>query len=523
MAPPFLLSIGVDIGVSGSWGTGISPGEETLSLLKLALLHPDNLQYDHRQYPDRVKAVVDILDKIREAGKTGVMAVAQYISCLWNEAQPHLARLLQYHHLGPGDVDVRFVFGIPAVWDEPTIMRMKEAIRQSRVCIVNGQPLPASTTFIPEPEAAAIAVIPDMAQRHGLEVGQTVMICDCGGGTVDVISYEIACLSPLIVKECVPGEARLLGDVFLKIGLGVLIKEQIEETDLGEDVDKVALQTEIEAAWNKVRDMEWKDLIKATWSLKVHVQRLSGGRQQRVILAGHDILSLLKTITDGILELAQTQVNAVRTHTGRVPDFAVVVGGFGNNDFLMTELRNHFSNRVKLVFTNMDGQLVVKDGAAISGVRGSLAPVNTPGLNGVDHLQLDNAWSHIHIGSRVARCSYGFLDASGATVQVNWFISKGQDVPVDPHAGVMIPKTVFIAATENCVDIFYTPGTMTRQSALNKSPPLSRVCHVRYKPADHLGQPFSLVLAPRVSGRTVQFEILNKGDVDPTEFTIEYC
>ena len=42
------------------------------------------------------------------------------------------------------------------------------------------------------------------------------MLCDAGGGTVDLISYEITALSPhLELKELVPGKGKSSGLSFL--------------------------------------------------------------------------------------------------------------------------------------------------------------------------------------------------------------------------------------------------------------------------------------------------------------------
>lgn len=41
------------------------------------------------------------------------------------------------------------------------------------------------------------------------------MVCDAGGGTVDLISYKVESLSPLKVRECVMGDGDLCGSVFL--------------------------------------------------------------------------------------------------------------------------------------------------------------------------------------------------------------------------------------------------------------------------------------------------------------------
>jgi hypothetical protein len=36
-------------------------------------------------------------------------------------------------------------------------------------------------------------------------VGDAFVICDAGGGTVDLISYEVTALDPLELKELIPG------------------------------------------------------------------------------------------------------------------------------------------------------------------------------------------------------------------------------------------------------------------------------------------------------------------------------
>jgi len=42
-----------------------------------------------------------------------------------------------------------------------------------------------------------------------MQVGDAFVICDAGGGTVDLISYEITAMMPkLELKELVPGKGR---------------------------------------------------------------------------------------------------------------------------------------------------------------------------------------------------------------------------------------------------------------------------------------------------------------------------
>ena len=46
----------------------------------------------------------------------------------------------------------------------------------------------------------------------GLAVGDGFVVCDAGGGTVDLISYEITSLKPIELKELV-GSTGTLDDV----------------------------------------------------------------------------------------------------------------------------------------------------------------------------------------------------------------------------------------------------------------------------------------------------------------------
>jgi uncharacterized protein YxjI len=59
-----------------------------------------------------------------------------------------------------------------------------------------------SVKLIKEPEAAALFTLHHMGDK-GLKIGDAFVICDAGGGTVDLISYEIVSLKPFEIKELV--------------------------------------------------------------------------------------------------------------------------------------------------------------------------------------------------------------------------------------------------------------------------------------------------------------------------------
>lgn len=46
--------------------------------------------------------------------------------------------------------------------------------------------------------------------RLTFKIGDAFVLCDAGGGTVDLISYEISRLDPLELRELVPGTGRTM-------------------------------------------------------------------------------------------------------------------------------------------------------------------------------------------------------------------------------------------------------------------------------------------------------------------------
>ena len=63
-------------------------------------------------------------------------------------------------------------------------------------------------TLIKEPEAAALYTAKSLA--FCMKPNHAFIICDAGGGTVDLVSYEVESILPrLQVKELVPGTGKL--------------------------------------------------------------------------------------------------------------------------------------------------------------------------------------------------------------------------------------------------------------------------------------------------------------------------
>ena len=103
--------------------------------------------------------------------------------------------------------------------------------------------------IISEPEAAATYAL-DAMSPHDLEVGDTFVLCDAGGGTVDLISYTVSELTPsLKIEEAAAGTGSLCGSTYLNRVFEQLLIANFShnagwEDDVLEEVSSLALQSD---------------------------------------------------------------------------------------------------------------------------------------------------------------------------------------------------------------------------------------------------------------------------------------
>ncbi|GAB1312419.1 hypothetical protein MFIFM68171_02629 [Madurella fahalii] len=486
-----------ELGASGSWGSGIHAHEKKFDLFKLSLLHCDDLPRDDR-HPERLTMIMQALDKIHGAGFRGV----------------DIGALPRGGRRAIDVCDLHFVFGIPAVWNEVATLRMRQAIDSSGILTSVGRPV--TMDFVVEPEAAAIAIIPQLCQSDSLMIGHTIVICDCGGGTVDVISYKVTSLSPIGVKECVPGEGRLLGSMFLRPTFEAWIKTEVAR-HLGADrevIDIARLDSEIEVAWTAAHGVAADAL--GTWSHWMRIWHIGGDQLPPLQLAGTDVIGGLRILTDDIMALTETQVQSVAKHLGCEPHRIVVVGGFGCNRFLQSEFVRRFGQE-KMCFTNLEGMHAVKNGAALTGLWQKLDSITTAGA----WQGQANARKAVTVRSRVSPYSYGFWDGTKSENEITWFIRKGDEIAVGSPLQIVLPARAFkrqgnVQGRDHAyVRIYRVPMTMPMVSTTEGTPGLTELCHVRCFEASLLDLRAQVQLGIQMKGRLVKFDVIYQGVTNP--------
>ena len=97
--------------------------------------------------------------------------------------------------------------------------------------------------IISEPEAAAIYTL-DAMDTHDMGVGDSFVLCDAGGGTVDLITYTVAALEPVLeLSEASPGTGSICGSSLLNRRFQKWLENKIG-TDPGWDMVVLDIATE---------------------------------------------------------------------------------------------------------------------------------------------------------------------------------------------------------------------------------------------------------------------------------------
>ena len=110
---------------------------------------------------------------------------------------------------------------VPAVWSDM-------AQSKTRACAeAAGMGAGAALHIISEPEAAAVYALSVM-DPHDLKIGDTFVLCDAGGGTVDLITYTISAIRPILkLTEASPGNGSLCGGSILNRVFAALMEEKL--------------------------------------------------------------------------------------------------------------------------------------------------------------------------------------------------------------------------------------------------------------------------------------------------------
>ncbi|TLD18625.1 hypothetical protein PspLS_10332 [Pyricularia sp. CBS 133598] len=415
------------------WGFEVPPEADSIRWFKLLLLKDEDLGEDLGASPhlDQCRAF------LQRTRKSAVDVVADYLRMLWRHTMQTIVRAR-----GKTVVDamvIQAVITVPAIWKGYARQAMEKAAKQAG--ILDKRPAgPTALVLANEPEAAALATLIERGRKP--TVDSVYIVCDAGGGTVDLISYKVEGVNPISMKEAVEGKGALCGGIFIDEAFEELCKKQFGSQ--WSFLSKTAARHIIRDDWEfGIKPQFRKNSESKAFTVRVPSEintksSVVGVKNGRMHFSGSDIQSTFEKPCRRINDLIFEQLQAIKSDGVESDTHVILVGGLGSSPYLYDYLDGIYAGTGVSILqsTGTKPRTAICRGAVLKGFLEdmqypqSIAPVmvtstvsrtsigllmDVPFIHGV-HLKEDKKWCPLELNYK-------------ASNQVKWFLIKGQDVP----------------------------------------------------------------------------------------------
>ncbi|MCJ1423028.1 hypothetical protein MMC29_000909, partial [Sticta canariensis] len=345
------------------------PGVQKVEWFKLQLMLSGNTYIDPINLPplppgkSEIDVAADYLFKLRGAMR--------------NQLQKTLGEVFNRE-----ERNIRYFLTVPAIWnDAGKAATRAAAIQAGFLRDENDNRL----TLITEPEAAAM-----FCSKTGLlnlKIRDAVLIVDCGGGTVDLIAYEVEEETPFTVAECTAGSGDSCGSTALNRNFSNILRAKIRKMRLP-DGSKTAGKVYAKCI------MDFENRIKADfrnngqkWAVDVGIEAEfpeASIEEGYMTFTNEEILQCFEPVVNRILELVRNQIigiqaqnrilqvahlNSLSSTANNTLQNVLVVGGFGASEYLFQQIKLHVPPQFQAkVVRPMDSVAAIVKGAVTAGI-----------------------------------------------------------------------------------------------------------------------------------------------------------
>ncbi|KAI7775462.1 hypothetical protein LA080_006794 [Diaporthe eres] len=401
--------------------------------------------------------------------KDPVDVAADFIGAMYKHALSvaESSVLRDYFHM----CEKEFVLSVPAVWSDKAKDLTLKAAKKAGIHPV---------TLIKEPEAAALYTL--TTHDHSIKAGDSFVLCDAGGGTVDLITYEVKSIQPLELAELVPGKGGMVGS----LGLNKLFEETVRRL-VGEGQFESLKGT---IGWAKALN-EFDKTIKTGFNgdvTDVHfvnfpmaklrddpVEHLFGNCWE---MTGDVLQDIFDPILRDILQLVEAQVTEATNKRGnRRIKGIFLVGGFGSSRYLKHRLVEVYEQDGIQIIQPHDSWGAIVKGAALSRVCNQASVVST---QAVRHYGVITMYRYDRLVDRGRPMVWYPEDGFNRVEKLNWYIYKGEDLKRDQT--IKFPITRTLRKNYRMSDLIFTSRLHYSEATAAPSYPNSQVkecCMVR--------------------------------------------
>ncbi|CAG5141087.1 uncharacterized protein ALTATR162_LOCUS861 [Alternaria atra] len=386
------------------------------------------LQLDPINEGELVKIVREVSTSTENTNKQPVEIIADFLA----QIKAHLIKNLdqKYGKVLWRGLAITLVVTVPAVWTDVAKARTLEAVDKAGF---NTPEFPhlKSILMTTEPEAAAIYTIKSLrgtTQNANFAVGDGFIVCDMGGGTVDLISYRVAGVEPTVIEEATIGSGDQCGGSFVDRAFLKLLERRLGTKDF---VEIVGCRSE---------DVPHTSISKkAARMLQDFTLEIKGGfsgTETNHLRLPHPLTSIEEDTARGICDGEITISPEDMIEIFEMP-YVFLVGGFSESPYMYEKIKTFVAscNGLQAVKPAYAWSAVVR-GAAAKGLEGAKKNmIKTRKCRrhyGTDYCARFSARQHKEADSYID-CYDGIKSVQN---QMRWLLTLGQDLSTskDAHA-----------------------------------------------------------------------------------------
>ncbi|KAK4609911.1 Heat shock protein 12B [Fulvia fulva] len=275
---------------------------------------------------------------------------------------------------------LEFYFTVPAVWSDKaksdTLRAAQKAAKMAKLKVHHDSQL----FLIREPEAAAIATISSLTfggSTQQIKAGDSILICDCGGGTVDVTTYEIESITPkLSFKGLVVGTGGKCGSTYIDRGFIKWMEQKFGDAYMNLSWQKRGPASRLMKDFEgHKRDFGNSQDPDKYYKMQCFMRDAEDSKYYDddgvVRIYNEDLRKLFDPVVAMIIGLIESQLEAEkRQKKGKVTIKTIIlVGGFGDSVYLNDKLREWCQKaQIRLICPEHPQAAIVR-GAALSGLQ----------------------------------------------------------------------------------------------------------------------------------------------------------
>jgi len=263
--------------------------------------------------------------------------VADYLGALYIHTLETLSR--RWGERFVKEAKIQVVLTVPAVWSDKAKQATLQAAERA------GMGKVAELLIVSEPEAAAVYTLKAI-QPNVLNEGDNFIVCDAGGGTVDLIAYKVVGLNPLRVEESAVGTGGLCGSAFLNYRFEDHVKDRVGEkvwNDMREKKEKtwnMGLKYFEEFVKRNFNDDEEGEMNVPFPGLPD--DEAAGLDCGFLTMSNEQVKNIVDPVVNEVIELVADQVKKIRGKDGLVKGI-ILVGGFGQSNYMYKRMKQHFN------------------------------------------------------------------------------------------------------------------------------------------------------------------------------------